>query len=173
MAADILREKACPTIEDIDRMLSDENLSVQIIGIRSISDIRKSMEYAEFKHFKANPRPTEAETRRFSRTYDPVKKQLIPVLLKYLNDNHFYIRTACYDTFVFMLERRRFLPGRGMRIEKPEMLAKRFQWERESWWKYREEQQKLLAWWEKDSASILLNSGPDWFEETTASSQAP
>ena len=103
-----------------------------------------------------------------------IKRRLIPILLKHLNDNHFYIRASCYRNFVFLVERRVFLPGGRMNSsERPEILAKRFEWERESWWNCRDKQQELLSWWENNSETILHNSGPDWSETSTASSKIP
>ena len=69
MVAHLLLQKHLVTVEDIDRMLSYENLSVQIIGIRSIASIRNVIEADEHTHFTASPRPTEVDTRRFGRTH--------------------------------------------------------------------------------------------------------
>ena len=173
MAAHILMQKHFVTVKDIDRMLSGKNLSVQLIGIHSIASIRNVIESDEHMHFTTRPRPTEADTRKFSRKYYSIKRQLIPVLLKHLNDNHFYIRASCYSDFVGLVERRKFLFNGHMTIDRPQMLAKRFEWERESWWKRRDKQQQLLSWWEANSESILRNSGAAWHESVAASSIIP
>jgi len=173
MAAHLLLQKHLVAVEDIDRMLSDENLSVQIIGIRSIASIRNVIEADEHMHFTASPRPTEADTRKFGRTSYPIKRRLIPILLKHLNDNHFYIRSSCYSDLVVLVERRKFLPNGHVTKERPEILAKRFEWERESWWKCRDKQQELLSWWEGNSETILRNSDAAWYESAAASSKVP
>ncbi len=173
MAAHLLMQKDFVTTEDIDRMLSDENLSVQIIGIRSIASIMNSIQLNEHEHFTKRPRLTEADTERFGRTYYPIKKNLIPILLKHLNDNHFYIRASCYSDFVTLVERRKYLPNGRMTIERPKMLEKYFEWERESWRKRRDKQQELISWWQDNSESILRNSGAAWHESVANSLKIP
>jgi hypothetical protein len=131
------------------------------------------MEVEEAKYVRVNPSPTEEDARNFSRTFYITKKLLIPVLLKHLNDNHFYIRAGCYSTFLFLVERRISLPNGHLIIRKPKMLAKRFEWERESWWSCQDQQQKLLAWWEDNGESILSYSDPGLYEATGPLSKAP
>jgi hypothetical protein len=173
MAAHILMQKALVTIEDIDSMLSDENLSVQIIGIRSIASISNSIQLNEHEHFTKRPLLTEADNERFGRIFYLIKKKLIPILLKHLNDNHFYIRASCYSDFVSLVERRKYLPNSRMTIERPKMLEKYFEWERESWRKRRDKQQELISWWQDNSESILRNSGAAWHESVANSLKIP
>ncbi len=168
MAADMLRAKRFLAIRDIDRMLCDENLSVRIMGIRAISPIRKAINTGEREVFGAGSRPTEADARSLYRTHHPIKKRLIPILLKHLNDNHFYIRASCHHELRFLVQRRTFLPDGRMTVQTPEMPAKRFEWERESWWNCRDQQQKLLSWWRDEGESVLKNYGPQWSESVAA-----
>jgi hypothetical protein len=173
MAADMLRVKSFLAIRDVDRMLCDENLSVQIMGIRAIIRIRNGMKADERKVFGGGSRPTEADARSLHRSYYPIKKQLIPILLKHLNDNHFYIRAECYREFRFLVRRRRYLHDGRMTIETPDMPAKRFDWERESWWNCRDQQQKLLSWWQDKGESVLRDYGPQWSESVAAAAINP
>ena len=94
--------------------------------------------------------------------YYRIKKQLIPILLKHLNDNHFCIRAACYQSFATLVERHRPSSDGRYSIEKPKTLPNPIQWERESWWNCRDEQRKLLSWWEDNGEFVLRNYGPDW-----------
>ncbi len=162
MAANVLHKKAILDIEDIDRMLSDKDLSIQILGIDSVYLIRNLMERG-FEAIVPSLRPTGVGISRYveRKEYYMIKKQLIPILLKHLNDNHFYIRAACYQSFASLVERHRPSSEGHYTTEKPKTLPKPIQWERESWWSCRDEQRKLLSWWEDNSEFALRNYGPD------------
>jgi hypothetical protein len=164
MPADLLRKKVILEINDIDLMLSDKNLSVQIVGIESAYLIRNLVEFG----FDNLHQPTDIGVSKCieNEEYYALKKQLIPILIKHLNDNHFYIRAACYSSFLSFIERRRPSGGRGYTVEKPKTLPKRIQWEHESWWECRSRQQELVSWWKANGEHVLRNYGLDWIPPT-------
>ena len=164
MAADVLRKKAILDIGDIDLMLSDKDLSVQILGIECVYLTRNLLEHGLGSVPPVVFRPTGIGMSGYieRKQYYRIKKQLIPILLKHLNDNHFYIRAACYQSFATLVERHRPSSDGRYSIEKPKTLPNPIQWERESWWNCRDEQRKLLSWWEDNGEFVLRNYGPDW-----------
>jgi len=164
MAADVLRKKAILDIEDIDRMLSDKNLSIQILGIECVYLTRNLLEHGFESVAPLLVRPTGIGMSGYveRKQYYTIKKQLIPILLKHLNDNHFYIRAACYQSFAALVTSHKLCSDGHYTTEKPEALPKPIQWERESWWNCRDEQRKLLSWWEDNGECVLRNYGPDW-----------
>ncbi len=164
LAAQYLRSARLFELEDIERMLSDENLSVQIEGMRTAYNAMDMIGLA--KNTEGNRDHGKigfAKKLQQGKVYDE-KKLLGEIALKHLNDNHFYIRSRSYSIFRKLTTRR--VPGRREgsytqeRAKLPEHLNRH--WERESWWKRQEEQQKLMAWWGKNSYHVVRNYGPDW-----------
>ena len=164
MAADLLCKKAILDIDDVDRMLSDKDLSIQILGVESVYLTRNLLEHGLGGVGPLLFRPTGIRISGYieRKQYYAIKKQLIPILLKHLNDNHFYIRAACYQSFASLVERHKPSSDGRYTIEKPKTLPNPIQWERESWWNCRDEQRKLLSWWEDNGEFVLRNYGPDW-----------
>jgi hypothetical protein len=165
MAADLLLKKRIVDINDIDRMLSDKNFSVQKVGMNAVHRAMNPLEHGILPS-PTDPLLTSVGLRKYivRKDHYRVKEQLIPILLKHLNDNHFHIRAECYRCFASLVERRRYGLNGHFAGEKPETLPAAIRWQWESWWKRREEQQKLLSWWEGNGEHVLRNYGPDWRE---------
>ncbi len=157
MAADVLEKKMLFTVEDVDAMLSDKALSIRLLGIESVLLIMNLMEHGLFE-MTPWVRPTGvgvSETLEQG-NHRALIQDLVPVLLKHLDDHHFSIRMHCYASFLSLVEYKK-LTSDGRRIViKPQDLPKRIDWARESWWQCRASQQALLVWWKDHGRPALM-----------------
>jgi len=164
LAAEYLRAAELFELEDIERMLSDENFSVQCEGVLTAHNaIRMIGSAKKIERNSGQGKIGFAKNIQEGKVYDE-KKLLGEIVLKHLNDNHFYIRSSSYSIFRKLIKRMVPAKREGNYTQELAKLPEHMNrhWERESWWKRRQEQQKLIAWWEKNSDHVVRNYGHDW-----------
>jgi len=126
MAANLLFRRELFELADLDRMLSDEDLAVRLIGTRTT--------YAVLKYIAGRlPFPPQAigiphrvgiRRQIAMGGTGAVKEALASILLEHLNDNHCAVRWNSYSAFRTLVERQR-PTGRGTyTVETPRDLAR-------------------------------------------------
>lgn len=164
MAANLLFRRELFELADLDRMLSDEDLAVRLIGTRTT--------YAVLKYIAGRlPFPPQAigiphrvgiRRQIAMGGTGAVKEALASILLEHLNDT-----TVPFGGIVTARSGPSWNAS-GQRdagrtpSRRPETLPEHIDWIRQSWWARQEAQQALLAWWQANKYHVLADYGPDW-----------
>lgn len=155
MAANILKEWSFLALEDIDRMLSDSNLSVQMIGVSSANLVSEQINVGITPLFRQQAYDLELATTR--EDYYAHNRKLISVLLKHLNDNHFYVRSSCYNLFRSQIGQQAPSSDGGRAINFPDTFPRSpLWWAHESWMTRHEMMKKLQSWWEDNQDKLHI-----------------
>lgn len=154
MAATKLSRKPFLTMAEIDGMLGDSDLSVQIIGVEAARKLSTRINVG------INPVLPELSSMvpddpHDDEYYFELNRELISVLLKHLNDNHFYIRAECYYLFRHQIGKGEPRRRNHFGVDVPETFPRYdMWWAHAAWIERRDMQQEMVAWWEEEKGEL-------------------
>jgi len=138
------------TVEDVKKGLNDERLDVRFTTTQWIDCLYESkVSYSE------GGKLLEGDPNRVRQLIE-VKRKLGPILLDYVNDPHFYVRSSCARMFRDLFER----PVQGKGNELVPGGPDKFDWMRESWQARDSKKAEWEKWWAEHGEEALQWAHP-------------
>ncbi len=160
MAADIMLAESFLVLDDVDKMLSDSNLCVRIIGVESVDSVSRQINRLVNLALSESLNNGLNQANHGEDYPEEINRKLVSILLRHLNDNHFYIRSSCYNAFRSQTGNTSPKPYRHFFIDVPETYLKvPLWWAHESWTARGELQRDLLSWWESNKGELRIGVG--------------
>ncbi|HUT30368.1 MAG TPA: hypothetical protein VMX13_11305 [Sedimentisphaerales bacterium] len=141
-------------VDDAKRGLNDRSLSVRITTACVLHGI-----LGDAHRYDLNGKLIVGDSIEVERLVDETR-QLAPVFLDHLNDNHFKIRKEVAREFRAMFKYLVAAEGGGVRALLPDSFPKRIDWVRADWHTRDKAKEELKAWWEQRGEEALRFAHP-------------
>jgi hypothetical protein len=151
-AIQMLGERRWLAVDDVERGLDDEALSVRVVTAWWAGDVaeRPARYSPQGKLLATDPNRTEKAD---------IKRRLAPVLLEHLNDPHFIIRSEVYGAFRCLFAEGVAIAERAGHDLKPTLPA-RVDWARDDWHTREKTQKEWKTWWAEHGEEALRWAHP-------------